>query len=60
MYVGYVNIMGPLRSVLTNGVCMYHGQVSYGRHMCVSRTVLTDLTFTDSFQTNDTFTRAYS
>ena len=52
------HIMAPLGSVLTNGVCMYHGQVSYGRYMCVSRTALTDLTFTDSSQTNDAFTRA--
>ena len=59
MYVGYVHIMAPLRSALMNGVCMYHGQVSYGRHMCVSRTALTDLTFTDSSQTNDAFTRAH-
>ena len=59
MYVGNVHIMAPLRSVLTNGVCMYHRQVSYGRHMCVSRTALTDLTFTDSSQTNDAFTLAH-
>ena len=59
MCVGYVHIMAPLRSELTNGACMYHGQVSYGRHMCVSRTALTDLTFTDSSQTNDAFTRAH-
>ena len=58
MYVGYVHIIAPLRSVLVNGECMYHRQVSYGRHMCVSRT-LTDLTFTDSSQTNDAFTRAH-
>ena len=59
MYVGYVHIMAPLCSVLSNGVCMYHRQVSYGRHMCVSRTALTDLTFIDSSQINDTFTRAH-
>ena len=59
MYAGYVHITVPLRSMLTNGVCMYHGQVSYGRHMCVSRTALTDLTFTDCSQTNDAFTWAH-
>ena len=59
MYVGYVHIMAPLRRVLMNGVCMYHEQVFYGRHMCVSRTALTDLTLTDSAQTNDAFTRAH-
>ena len=59
MYVGYVHIMAPLRSALTNGVCMYHGQVSYGRHMCVSRTALTDLTFTDFSQANGAFSWAH-
>ena len=45
--VGVVHIIVPLRSVLTNGMTKYHRQVSYGRHMYVSRTALADLSFTD-------------
>ena len=48
MYIHFVvHIIVPLRSVLRNGMTMYHGQVSYGRHMWVSRTALADLSFTD-------------
>ena len=43
----------------TNSMCMYHGQVSHRRHMCVSRTALTDLTFIDCTQTNGASTRAH-